>query len=645
MRINIGILLFSLLCFTANSQSFFKGFPSKDNKSSTEIKSVIAKNNLFIYNLVHYSNGSAVLKLDMNGSIVWTKNYFNSTNDLEIKDMIETNDGGIVCIGSINSSDASVIFKIDPNGTIQWSIKMGSFKRIFLSSVNELKSGEIVVSGTCWYNSTVYRYYIAKLSSSGNLIWGKVYFVSGSLSTLEPYSIKTAVNQDGNLWSIGHDKFNYQGIIIGINSSNGDTVLTRRIDSFKDYKFINIIATKDSNIFVSGSIGNQYRVHPLIAKFDNKGFQKWSLILDNSESSAVAVRKMTNIGDNDALIHITDYSRISRIDKNGVIKWSKTSNLVETNLSNIYTSQYNDIIITGSHYLSFNNRCHSVLKTDSMATFNCSSNVIGVKTSFLPLNYVSFDSLLELNYFDTSLYTIYSSDKILDTINLSTKVTFNSPTICKGQFAKIVSDADSCIWPLGFTVLSPNSAKISPTQTTTYNIVSFKGGCDYTNKVTVEVIQTPINNSISLTGKTLTTSQSGATYQWINCNDKKPIPGATNQYYTPSANGSYSVITKLGACIDTSDCKSVNMAGLSYLASESIQIYPNPIFANLTIDFPTNIDFVNLRIYSLVGQLLMNDDYKNKQSISLNLSNLCKGFYYLVLDDKIIKRNFKILKD
>lgn len=650
---NLIILTFSLSFYILNGQSFFKGYPTPDFKKSLSIKSVIAKNNQFIYHLVDYTNHSAILKLNMYGSVVWSKTYNNSTNKLVLKDMIETTDGSIVCIGLIDEQftdiDSSIIFKINSDGIIQWTLKMGSFFKTNLSSIIELKSSELVVSGTYWYNfnASVTRLYIAKLSSSGIVIWGKSYFAE-DFKNLEPYTIRSVVDQTGNIWSIGYEKVHRKGIILCVNSLNGDTILTRQRDSFKSYRFGNIIATQDSNVFISGSTEYKNIGSPLITKFDSKGNPIWSLIKDVTDRNSTEVTDMASIGSSDVLIYLSSYSRLSRIDKNGNLKWSKSPNLNSTifpSFGNIYTSQYDNIILAGNQYVSLNYYYPSVLKTDSIASLYCYNSQIGIKTSLLPLKYVSFDSLNITNHIDTSSCSLHVSNKTLDTIDLLTKVSFNSPTICLGQYAKIDSDADSCVWPLGFTVLSPKSAKISPTQTTAYNIVSFKGGCDFTNQVTVTVIQTPINNSVSLTGKTLTTSQAGATYQWINCKDKKPITGAMNQSFLPSVNGEYAVITKLGSCIDTSECKSVSISGLSYLTNESINLYPNPIVDNLTIEFTTNIDFLKLGIYNLVGQLLINDVYKNKQSINLNVSNFKNGFYYLVIDDGLTRKNFKLLKE
>ena len=64
-----------------------------------------------------------------------------------------------------------------------------------------------------------------------------------------------------------------------------------------------------------------------------------------------------------------------------------------------------------------------------------------------------------------------------------------------------------------------------------------------------------IDTSISATSSTLTANLSGATYQWIDCNNgNSPIPGVTGQSYTPSSDGTYAVIIDNGNCSDTSSC-------------------------------------------------------------------------------------------
>lgn len=91
--------------------------------------------------------------------------------------------------------------------------------------------------------------------------------------------------------------------------------------------------------------------------------------------------------------------------------------------------------------------------------------------------------------------------------------------------------------------------------------------------------QQTIDNSVTNdnTG-TLTATLTGATYQWINCNNANtPISGATTQTFSPTTTGSYAVVLTKNGCSATSTCESVTTLGVnSNEFAKSISMYPNP---------------------------------------------------------------------
>ena len=75
--------------------------------------------------------------------------------------------------------------------------------------------------------------------------------------------------------------------------------------------------------------------------------------------------------------------------------------------------------------------------------------------------------------------------------------------------------------------------------------------------------QLTIDNTVTQNGALLSADQAGATYQWLACDDNNAqINGETNQTYTPSVTGNYSVEVTLNGCVDTSACKLVDFTGL-----------------------------------------------------------------------------------
>ena len=88
---------------------------------------------------------------------------------------------------------------------------------------------------------------------------------------------------------------------------------------------------------------------------------------------------------------------------------------------------------------------------------------------------------------------------------------------------------------------------------------------DYDPWVTFQFqcVQNPIDNGVNQFGNQLTAEQSGATFQWLDCDDNYAvINGETNQSYTATTTGNYAVqITQqdcFGVMIDTSTCVNVD---------------------------------------------------------------------------------------
>ena len=141
-----------------------------------------------------------------------------------------------------------------------------------------------------------------------------------------------------------------------------------------------------------------------------------------------------------------------------------------------------------------------------------------------------------------------------------------------------------------------------------------------------------LDNSISLSGTTLSSAESGINYQWINCSDNSEITGETGQSFTPSQTGDYACIISdvTNSCIDTSACLNVVIGDpvIDNIVNDienEISIYPNPLKSMLNISTKATID--QIEILDVSGKLIMTI----KNSNSIDVSNLTKGIYYLKL--------------
>ncbi|OFY87263.1 MAG: hypothetical protein A3F72_17345 [Bacteroidetes bacterium RIFCSPLOWO2_12_FULL_35_15] len=141
-----------------------------------------------------------------------------------------------------------------------------------------------------------------------------------------------------------------------------------------------------------------------------------------------------------------------------------------------------------------------------------------------------------------------------------------------------------------------------------------------------------IDTSTTINSMTLTSNQTGASYQWLDCaNAFAPILNETNQNYTATANGDYSVAVIFGGCIDTSACVNINSMGIISEITNSkseIIVYPNPTTDILNIEYLKLHGEIVIEIENILRQTVYT--IKTKQTTNtIDVSVLQSGLYYL----------------
>lgn len=171
----------------------------------------------------------------------------------------------------------------------------------------------------------------------------------------------------------------------------------------------------------------------------------------------------------------------------------------------------------------------------------------------------------------TSLLTsIEGCDSVIIT-NVSVAPDYNESenvSVCRGS---------DYTYPDGSTTTNVQTDEIHT------SLLSSVYGCDSVVITYLTVDPLP-DNSVSLSGITISAVLSGATYQWLDCdNSYAQIPGETNQSFTPAANGNYAVLVTLNSCSDTSACQSVTTIGVEENQQADFTIYPNPVTETFVI--------------------------------------------------------------
>ncbi len=139
------------------------------------------------------------------------------------------------------------------------------------------------------------------------------------------------------------------------------------------------------------------------------------------------------------------------------------------------------------------------------------------------------------------------------------------------------------------------------------------------------------SNGVLWLNGNLSANTPNANYQWVDCNANfSAIAGATNQSFTPSANGSYAVIINNGTCADTSTCFLVNNVSLTESGFyEYIHIYPNPTSGKIKMLIPFHINgYIEIDIYNSLGQSVANYHKETANEIEVNIPET-SGVYTL----------------
>ncbi|WP_082331992.1 LamG-like jellyroll fold domain-containing protein [Mangrovimonas xylaniphaga] len=152
---------------------------------------------------------------------------------------------------------------------------------------------------------------------------------------------------------------------------------------------------------------------------------------------------------------------------------------------------------------------------------------------------------------------------------------------------------------------------------------------------------------VALEGAALTAAQTGATYQWVDCdNANTAIVGATEQVYTPVEPGSYAVEITVDGCTTTSECVEVSSLGVEdELFANNLKLYPNPTLGNVNVTLNGVYQTVDAQLVSITGKVVATYQFSNTNEFSLDLNKFNLGLYFLNLRaDHLDAATVKVVK-
>jgi hypothetical protein len=620
-----------------------------------------------VYDLVAsgFSSDAYVQKLDANGDFVWAISIGGGGSDEAYSITIDTS-GYIYTLGSFNGTvdfDPGVgvsnliavgnndifIQKLDANGNFLWAINNGDSDDIYANAITADISGNLFVTGS--FAGTVdfdhgpgvsnliasgLDAFVLKLDTNGDFMWA---IDVGDSDNEEGLSIVTDAN--GNAYATGY----FEGTTdfdpgIGINdlTSNGNKdIFIQKLDANGNFVWAKSVGGTEFDYVHSiaiDTLGNIYTT----GNFQN------NVDFDPSPSSSDF---LSSNGSSDAFIQ--------KLDMNGNYIWAKSMggssgdsgvSIAVDNSGNVYTtgrfggtadfdpgSGTNNITATGQYLDIF------VQKLNVAGNFGWA---IGIGGSG---NDVGQSITVDNNE------NVYAVGDFRDTADFNPGVGINN-LISNGGVDVFVLKLASCTPSSGTDVVTTCNSSYTwidgnnystDTSNVVFNFINgAASGCD--SLAILDLLLVDVDTSVTTNVPGITSNASGATYQWLDCdNNYSIILGETAQTFIATANGNYAVEITVNSCIDTSACISISNIDIAEeLFLNQINIYPNPNKGSINIELG-NLSDISIKISNVNGKLIYEKDNINTSLYRFEF-NQVPGVYIVEISNQKNSKHYKLVK-
>ena len=286
------------------------------------------------------------------------------------------------------------------------------------------------------------------------------------------------------------------------------------------------------------------------------------------------------------------------------------------------------------------------------ASYTSSSLADGDSVS---LEMTSSDICVTLPTVESNGIKLSGSAVVTPTVNISADLGLS---ICEGQtvnFAATASNGGSS--PSFQWLKNGNDAGAGATYTDSTLVNGNVISCVLTSNAVCATSSSATSNNLSMTvnplpqpviteSNNVLSSSVESSYQWLLNNGD--IAAATNQTYTPTVNGSYSVkVTDGNGCENTSAPYNVTFLTVTEAGALSgVAVYPNPASGILHIDLAGNSEGRTLfKLLNVDGHILFEKQADSANGhYTMNLESLSQGIYVLQMstDKQIVYRHVVI---
>ena len=198
--------------------------------------------------------------------------------------------------GNTGGYENAVAIKYNSSGTIQWKRYMGrtgSYHDLGECIVVD-SGGNYYVSGEVEGGSDGRDIFLTKSRQSDHyLIWNKRFSLSSNTTySTSPGTQGMAIDSNDNIYLVGrtylHTQYIYRGWIIKVNSS-GNILWDKALGaSYRDVEFMDVTVDGSDNVYITGTAAMEYtntnnqnytdfKGDVFIAKFDSAGTEQWKI--------------------------------------------------------------------------------------------------------------------------------------------------------------------------------------------------------------------------------------------------------------------------------------------------------------------------------------------------------------------------------
>lgn len=625
----------------------------------------------------NYSNQSSSMAID-NLGYIYVTGFFQDTVDFDPN-------LGITNLVSSGNSDVFVI-KMDTSGNLIWAKNLGGLGVEQGIDIKVDNAGNVYTIGYYMFdgdydpssnvftlpfagNTGYQNMFISKLDNAGNFVWAKSINQMGNVN---PEALD--IDYLGNLYATGE----YNGIVdfdpgsnvlnlLPPSGSSGASCFMLKLNSSGNLvtvkNFTNGSYAKDVkvdnnlNIYITGyyvmsedfdpdsvtsyTLNSEGLFDVFVLKLNSSGNFIWAKSMGGSgydQAFGITTDNYSNVYTTGLFTYTTDFDPgaavfnltentsngqgdvfVSKLDANGNFAWAAAwggnsydqgASIAIDNMGNVLSTGYFNFLTdfdpnsSSVYYLYGDNTDVYISKLGNMT--NLTMNVC---SSQLPYVFNNQNLTTSGIYLDT-LVNSMGGDSLISlnfVVNQASASTLNQTSCSSFTF----------------------NGQIITASGTYYDTLSNAVGCD--SIITLNLTVNNINQTVTQSGTSLTSNESGANYQWLKCPTYSIITGATSQTFNATGNGSYAVKINKNNCIDTSNCITVTGVGIDDSNTlNDITISPNPTIGIIMVStqlLPTDAE---INIINSLGQIMLTKEIIGTTSI-LDISKFANGIYYIEL--------------